>query len=469
MLSRLSSTLILVIAAAFFAGCNAEIRTAKNVTATSASLMAVGRSACGVGGTFHFEYSTSQPGLLAGSGSRTPESKFGQTKDACAENPPMPAFMRNVAGLTPDTNYYYRLCGRDTGAAEDQCTSVSQFTTNPPPAPMEHITASGSKLMAGSKEFRIYGTNTSELAGWNGYIQNPTLATHLRSNSSLDHARALGFNVARVHLQLFEFVERDANGTLSINQGRMWAFGTLLKEAEKRRMYLDIVGNNVWIPNAAPAWYDEMSNEERWEVQAYFFRNIAYVGKGSPAVFCYELTNEPAVKESPTASWYNGSYGGYHFTQTIARGIPAKDHATAAKAWMTTLRDAIRQYDSRHLITVGSLPFNGGAFAPSVQAEVLPLLSVHIYPQNADSASAVAMAQAYGTKGLPMFVGETSAFQSSGTAFEDFLVQAKPYSSGYVSFFPGVGPDDFKPTNMAEAVGVANSQRFIAMRPQLVP
>jgi hypothetical protein len=276
-------------------------------------------------------------------------------------------------------------------------------------------------------------------------------------------------NVARVHLQLFDFVERDANGTLSMNSSRMWAFGTLLREAEKRRMYLDIIGNNVWIPNAAPAWYDEMSNEERWAVQAYFFRNIAYVGKNSPAVFCYELTNEPSVKESPTAPWYNGSYGGYHFTQTIARGIPVQDHAIVAQDWMRTLSSAIRESDQRHLITVGSLPFNGGAFAPSVQAEVLPLLSVHIYPTGTDSAAAVAMARAYGTKGLPMFVGETSAYKSSGTTYEDYLVAAKPYSSGYVSFFPGVGPDDFKATTMAEAVGLDNTRRFIAMRPQLMP
>jgi hypothetical protein len=58
-----------------------------------------------------------------------------------------------------------------------------------------------------------------------------------------------------------------------------------------------------------------------------------------------------------------------------------------------------------------------------------------------------------------MFVDESFAYQSSGTTYEDYLVAAKPYGSGYVSFFPGIGPNDFKATMMAEAVRLDNTRR----------
>jgi hypothetical protein len=44
-----------------------------------------------------------------------------------------------------------------------------------------------------------------------------------------------------------------------------------------------------------PAWYDKLSQKDRLNVQAHFWQAVAGRNKDSPAVYCFDLINEPVM------------------------------------------------------------------------------------------------------------------------------------------------------------------------------
>jgi hypothetical protein len=44
-----------------------------------------------------------------------------------------------------------------------------------------------------------------------------------------------------------------------------------------------------------PAWYDTLSEKERWGVQARFWQSVVARYAASTVVFSYDLMNEPVV------------------------------------------------------------------------------------------------------------------------------------------------------------------------------
>src|SRR6266481_2433043 len=102
---------------------------------------------------------------------------------------------------------------------------------------------------------------------------------------------ALGANVVRVHLQLAKFME-SAERSNAANLARL---GKLVRLAEERGLYLDVTGLGCYRKEDVPAWYDALEETARWSVQERFWRAVATVCRESPAVFCYDLMNEPIV------------------------------------------------------------------------------------------------------------------------------------------------------------------------------
>ena len=141
----------------------------------------------------------------------------------------------------------------------------------------------------------------------------------------------LGANVVRVHLQLGKFMI-DANRPDEKSLDRL---GRLLTLAERTGLYLDLTGLGCYHKKDVPAWYDALSESGRWAVQGRFWEAIARRCADSPAVFCYDLMNEPVVpgKRDP-GDWLAGAFGGKHFVQFVtldsgnqapARGRPPVD------------------------------------------------------------------------------------------------------------------------------------------------
>src|SRR5690606_27926073 len=124
----------------------------------------------------------------------------------------------------------------------------------------------------------------------------------------------LGANVVRVHLQLARFMETPHEA----NQKNLAQLAKLVELAEETRLYLNITGLGCYHKQDVPAWYDELGEQDRWQVQCRFWRAVAQVCRESPAIFCYDLMNEPIIGggENP-GEWLAGALGDKHFVQRI--------------------------------------------------------------------------------------------------------------------------------------------------------
>jgi len=141
--------------------------------------------------------------------------------------------------------------------------------------------------------------------------------------------KQLGANVVRVHLQFGKFmIAADKPNVRSLER-----LGDLVKLAEKRRLYLDITGLGCYHKADVPDWYDKLSEADRWAAQATFWQAVAGRCKDSPAVFCYDLVNEPVVPggQRKPGDWLGPPFGDKYFVQVItstrraasARTLPA--------------------------------------------------------------------------------------------------------------------------------------------------
>ena len=118
---------------------------------------------------------------------------------------------------------------------------------------------------------------------------------------------------------------------ISPNEKRSTVWASFSSLAEKERLYLDLTGLGCYHKKDVPAWYDKLSEKDRWA------RAGPLLGSGgkamcahSPAVFCYDLMNEPVVpggKRKP-GDWLAGAVRGQalrpvHHTRP-GRAVPAR-------------------------------------------------------------------------------------------------------------------------------------------------
>jgi hypothetical protein len=173
----------------------------------------------------------------------------------------------------------------------------------------------------------------------------PTVEAHF------GQMKKLGANVVRVHLQLGKFMD----GPEKPNKKALDRLGKLLRLAERLRLYLDLTGLGRYHKKDVPAWYDKLSEKERWAVQARFWQAVTGRCAASPAVFCYDLMNEPVVPggRRKDGDWLGPPFAGKHFLQFITLDQADRPRPDIARQWVHHLAAAIREKDKRHLITVG--------------------------------------------------------------------------------------------------------------------
>ncbi len=268
--------------------------------------------------------------------------------------------------------------------------------------------------------------------------QWPTVAGDFRE------MRALGANVVRIHLQLAKFmVAPDQADERALTQLRK-----LLALAEETGLHLDLTGLACYRKADVPGWFDALTEQERWKAQANFWRAIARTCAASPAVFCYDLMNEPVVPGKPRqpGDWLVGELAGFHYVQAISLDPAGRARPDVAKAWITALVKAIREEDKRHLITVGLLPNSGevdggSGFEPARVADDLDFICVHLYPKSGE------LAQARGTLrkfriGKPLIVEETFPMNCKGEELVQFMRDTRSEVGGWISFYWGRTPDE---------------------------
>lgn len=258
--------------------------------------------------------------------------------------------------------------------------------------------------------------------------------------------KALGANVVRIHLQLPKFMESADRP----NEANLAQLARLVELAEETGLYLDITGLGCYHQQDVPEWYDALDEAARWQVQARFWREVAKVGRESPAIFCYDLMNEPILGggENPD-QWLAGAFGDKYFVQRITLDLAGRTREEVARAWVETLTRAIREVDERHMITVGVIPwaqvFKGAKplfYAPEA-AKSLDFVSVHFYPKKGQQEADLAALKVYEI-GKPLVIEEIFPLSASLEETDAFIEASRPFVDGWISFYWGTTIDEYK-------------------------
>jgi len=254
--------------------------------------------------------------------------------------------------------------------------------------------------------------------------------------------KGLGATVVRVHLQLAKFMRT----ALEADGKSLERLVRLLGVCERLGLELDLTGLGCYHKKDVPEWYDVLSEEARWDVQARFWEGVAAACVGSPAVFCYNLMNEPVVpvgKGSP-GGWLGPPFGGKHFVQYISLDQGGRPRHEIARAWCRKLVRAIRAVDPRHLVTVGlvdwSLDRPGvlySGFKPEAVAPELDFLCLHLYPEAKKIDAALEKLDAFRAAGVPVVIEETFLLACGAPEFETFLERTRGRAAGWIGFYWG--------------------------------
>jgi hypothetical protein len=251
--------------------------------------------------------------------------------------------------------------------------------------------------------------------------------------------KGLGANLVRIHLQLGKFMESPDRP----NERNLALLGKLVKLAEETQLYLDVTGLGCYHRKDVPVWYDRLPEHERWEVQARFWKEFAKVCRDSPAVFCYDLMNEPVLPGSKVENeWLTGELDGKFYIQRIALDLRGRESEDVARQWVSMLAAAIREVDARHMITVGVVPwaleFEGAKpifYAPRVHGP-LDFASVHFYPKKGEVQRALAALKVYDI-GKPLLVEEIFPINGPLEEVDAFVEGSRGFCDGWVGFYWG--------------------------------
>ena len=258
--------------------------------------------------------------------------------------------------------------------------------------------------------------------------------------------KQLGANVVRVHLQLGKFMGKPDEP----NQAALDRLARLLGLAERLQLYLDVTGLGCYHKQDVPAWYDALDERQRWDVQARFWEAVAGRCAQSPAIFCYDLMNEPVAPgaKQKDGGWLVGPpFAGKQFVQFVTLDPQDRPRLKIAQQWVHTLVQAIRQQDRRHLITVGLLPgiperadaWSG--FEPKTLVGDLDFISVHVYPEKGQVDQALRILSKFSV-GRPVVIEETFPLRCSTEELAEFIDQSRKYASGWIGFYWGKTPEE---------------------------
>lgn len=263
--------------------------------------------------------------------------------------------------------------------------------------------------------------------------------------SDFREMKELGLNVVRVHLQLGKFMDSADKP----NKENLERLRRLVKLAEETGLYLDVTGLGCYHKRDVPAWYDELDEDARWTVQARFWEAVAGVCRDSPAIFCYDLMNEPVVgNKVEKGNWLGPDLQGKHYVQRISLQQGDRTPQQVAQQWIERLTDAIRTVDPRRLITVGVIPwaleFKGAKplFHDPKVGEKLDFVAVHFYPKKGEIDRAIEALKVYDV-GKPLVVEEMFPMHCSIEEMDDFITRSARHADGWVSFYWGKTREEY--------------------------
>ncbi|MFN0018129.1 MAG: cellulase family glycosylhydrolase [Pirellulaceae bacterium] len=269
--------------------------------------------------------------------------------------------------------------------------------------------------------------------------------------------KELGANVVRLHIQFGKFMDAvDKPNEKSLTQLKK-----LLALAEKTGLYLDLTGLGCYHKQDVPVWYDELDEAGRWKAQATFWKAVAKNCADSPAIFCYDLMNEPVVPggKRKEKDWLGPPFGGKHFVQVITLDQAGRKRPDVAVAWTKQLVSAIREVDQRHLVTIGLVDWSldrpglTSGFVPDEIAPEVDFLCIHLYPKKGQLKEDIETLKGFAKTGKPVVIEETFALNAPLDEFEKFLFASRDHAHGWVGFYWGKTPAELRQgTTIGDAI-----------------
>ncbi len=272
--------------------------------------------------------------------------------------------------------------------------------------------------------------------------------------------KALGANVVRIHLQLSAFMKSAEEP----DEASLRQLARLVALAEDTGLYLNITGLGCYDKKAVPAWYDVLSEADRWAVQARFWEAVARTCAASDAVFCYNLMNEPILPgvKKPETEWLAGEFGGKHFVQRIALDLAGRTRAEVARAWVDRLAAAIRKHDDRHMITVGVIPWAHTfpkakpLFYSDEVGKNLDFVSVHFYPEKGEVEKALTALRVYNI-GKPLVVEEMFPLRCGLDDLDAFVEGSRDFADGWIGFYWGKTIEEYEQNDYGMAGAITKA------------
>ena len=288
-----------------------------------------------------------------------------------------------------------------------------------------------------------------------------------------DEMKSLGANVVRIHPQLAKFMKTAKEP----NEAALKQLVRLVRLAEKTGLYLDITGLGCYHKKDVPKWYDAMGEAGRWDVQALFWDAIAKNCAESPAVFCYDLMNEPILPgaNEKETEWLTGEFGGKYFVQRISLDLAGRTRKQVARMWVDKLISAIRKHDKLHMITVGVIPWAftfpkaRPLFYSKEAGENIDFVSVHFYPKKGEVNKALTALAVYDV-GKPLVIEEVSPLYCGEEEFDIFVDKSRDIVDGYVGFYWGKTIDEYSQPNVGIAGAIMRDwlEYFRAKGPEIL-
>lgn len=142
------------------------------------------------------------------------------------------------------------------------------------------------------------------------------------------------------------------------------------------------------------------------------------------------------------AEWLTGELGGKYFVQRITLDLRGRTRKQVARAWVDKLVGAIRKHDSRHMVTVGVIPwaltFPGAKplFYSEEVGRKLDFASVHFYPESGKIDRALEALAVYDV-GKPLLIEEMFPLKCSMDELNQFIERSRGVADGWISFYWG--------------------------------
>lgn len=244
--------------------------------------------------------------------------------------------------------------------------------------------------------------------------------------------KAAGTNVARIHPEM----PRILTGPEQVNPQGLEQLRIVVRIAEQSGIYLKVTGLACYQIKDRIGWYDALDESDRWKTQAFFWKTIAGACADSPAIFAYDLVNEPAAAAKPMDGWYTGRMGDVEFCQRLTLTPGNRNGDELFRTWTARMVAAIRQSDPERLITMGMLPFPG---AYRAAAENLDFVSPHLYPKTGKVEDELKLLKQFAW-GKPIVIGETFPLSCGAADEREFLLQSRGIAHGWLGHWPDESP-----------------------------